>query len=543
MKTVRKIALFLCLVLMCSFAFAVMAACNKQEERIEGIMNTDSAYPIIKPEYQDSIEFEMMAPSHYTVDPDWENNKFFQRMNELTGVDFNFEVYNYEMYGTKKPLALSNTSQMPDFFMKAMFDKTEIVKYGSQGLIIPLEDLIDEYMPNLKKLMDNDPMIEALITAPDGHIYSLPSIGDKDSYNYVGIPWINKQWLDNLGLQMPTTPAEFKNVLIAFRDQDANKNGDPNDEIPMLIAGVAELNFLFSFFGYDAESFFQIAKDGTIEFGPETQRYKDALLFMQDLYREGLLKADFESLTVNQKWNEANPADGEPSKVGFFIDYAAYAVVGYDKATEYVTLDTVKNDYFGEANWYGAYNVTDGFFVITKKCQYPEVLARWIDTMYDPNYSVWAEIGKEGVEWKWDNEEKTSWSYLIPEETRAEYMSTATIQGGGAMPYVQPGAEFMSKNSEPNLKYNQEQVNKMQAIGFDGFPSIFLKNTVVIKQASVMYADINTYIEQVKIDVVKGESIDSAYADFETTMNRMNMEQFMQFYVEAYEIYQGHFSD
>lgn len=533
MKKFRKLAVALGIGLAITAVTGMFASCKK-EEPVQDVMNHDSLYPIIKEEYQDTFKLTMMAPSYYTVDPDWENNKFFIRMNELTGVDFDFQVFNYEMYGTKKPLALSNTSQMPDFFMKAMFDKTEIVKYGSQGLIIPLEDLIDEYMPNLKKLMDNDPKVAQLITAPDGHIYSLPTIGDKDTYNFVGLPWINQQWLDNLGLEMPGTPEEFYNVLKAFRDDDPNQNG-LKDETPMLIAGNAELNFLFSFFGIDAENFFQIAKDGSLEFGPETQRYKDALVWFQKLYSEGLLKKDYESLTTNQKWLDA--AAGDTSTVGFFIDYAAYAVVGYDKADEYGTLDTVKNEYFGEANWYGSYDVTDGFFVITKKCKYPEVLARWIDVMYNPEYSVWAEIGKEGEEWEWDDEEKTSWSYLIPQEERSEYMSTATIQGGGAMPYVKPSIDFMMKCSEESIRKTQTEAAKIQKIGFEGFPAIFLKNTVAIKQASVMYADINKYIEQVKDAVIKGQSIEQAYADYDNMKDRLNIDGFLSLYKEGYEIY------
>ena len=45
--------------------------------------------------------------------------------------------------------------------------------------------------------------------------------------------WINTQWLDNLGLEMPTTTEEFYQVMKAFKEQDANGNGDLNDEIPL----------------------------------------------------------------------------------------------------------------------------------------------------------------------------------------------------------------------------------------------------------------------------------------------------------------------
>lgn len=528
----RKLFSAVCLLISVVFCLGAFAGC-KDDTPKQDVLNTDSAYPIIKDEYIGNFKLDLMAPNYYTVDIDWKNNKFFQRMKELTGVDFNFNVFDYATYGAKKPLSLTTSDNMPDFYMKALFDKTEIIKYGNQGLIIPLEDLIDSYMPNLKALMNNDPKIAQIITAPDGHIYSLPSIGEKDSYDFVGLPWINKTWLDNLNLDMPTTPDEFRDVLRAFRDRDANGNGDEGDEIPMLISGDVELAFLFSFFGIDDENYFQIAKDGTLEFGPETDRFKAGLTFMSELYAEGLLLPNYESYTINQKWQEASEGD----RVGFFIDYAAYAVVGYDNAANYVTLDTVKNSYFGKAQWYGSYNVTDGFFVVTKKCKYPEVLARWIDTMYSEEYSKWAVIGKEGEEWQWDDAEKSSWSFLIPASGRDEHMSKATIQGGGGMPYLMPSNDFYLKSSEQSVSDNQRQVNKMQAVGFDGFPKIFLKNAITIKQASVMYADINKYIEKVRKDVIKGATVDYAYRDYDKMKRTLNIDGYMSLYKQGYDIY------
>lgn len=518
------------------FVLTAMTGCGQTEtkEKNDEMINKESAYPIIKEEYQDEFKLTMMAPSYYTVDVDWENNKFFERMNELTGVDFVFNIYNYDMYGTKKPLVLTTPSQMPDFFMKALFDKTEVVKYGMQGLIIPLEDLINEYMPNLKKLMDNDPEIAKLITAPDGHIYALPQVGEKDSYAFTAIPWINQEWLNNLDLEMPTTPEDFYNVMVAFRDNDPNLNGI-KDEIPMLISQPHEMNYFFSFFGIDMEHFLQIGKDGVIEFGPETDRYKEALEWIQRLYAEGLINQNYETYSVSQKWIDAK--QGDISTVGYFVDYAAWPVVGIDRADEYITLDTVKNEYFGDVRWYGTYNVTDGCFVITKQCEYPEVLARWIDVMYDPEYSMWAVIGKEGEEWAWDDDAKTSWSYLIPEEQRTSHLSTATIQGGGGMPYYIPTSDFNSKCSDEYYANTEIQIAKIQKIGFEGFPVIYLKDMVAIKQASVMYTDINTYIEQIKNKVIKGASIEDAYADYSSMREKLNIEGFISLYIEGYEIY------
>ena len=92
----------------------------------------------------------------------------------------------------------------------------DVIKYASQGMLIPLEDMIDEYMPNLKKILDENPQYRKQITAPDGHIYSLPTINELNPTTHD--KWfINKTWLDNLGLEVPTTKEELEQVLLAFK--------------------------------------------------------------------------------------------------------------------------------------------------------------------------------------------------------------------------------------------------------------------------------------------------------------------------------------
>ena len=90
--------------------------------------------------------------------------------------------------------------------------------WAEDGIIIPLEDLINEHMPNFKKVLDENPEYLAMVTAPDGHIYSLPWIEelgqDKESIHTVNdIPWINVDWLEALGLEMPQTTDELMVVL------------------------------------------------------------------------------------------------------------------------------------------------------------------------------------------------------------------------------------------------------------------------------------------------------------------------------------------
>src|SRR5690606_24602348 len=103
-----------------------------------------------------------------------------------------------------------------------------------QGVFIPLNDLIDQYAPNLKKLLDENPDIRAGMTMPDGNIYGMPTIYDANFPSVlVGSKlWYNEDWLAEIGMEEPQTVDEFYDYLVAVKNTDLNGNGQ-QDEIPL----------------------------------------------------------------------------------------------------------------------------------------------------------------------------------------------------------------------------------------------------------------------------------------------------------------------
>ncbi len=77
----------------------------------------------------------------------------------------------------------------------------DLLRYAKQGIIIPLENLIDKYMPNLQAVFEKYPEYRTMCTAPDGHIYSFPWIeqlgAGKEAIQAIGdIAYINKNgWI------------------------------------------------------------------------------------------------------------------------------------------------------------------------------------------------------------------------------------------------------------------------------------------------------------------------------------------------------------
>ena len=101
------------------------------------------------------------------------------------------------------------------------------MRYGREGILIALNPLIDdpEKSPNIQAGFELKPYIRPSITTPDGNIYSLPDFSECYHCSVAQKAWINTEWLDALGLDMPGTTAELETVLEAFQTGDPNGNG------------------------------------------------------------------------------------------------------------------------------------------------------------------------------------------------------------------------------------------------------------------------------------------------------------------------------
>ncbi len=159
-------------------------------------------------------------------------------------------------------------------------------KYGAQGALIPLNDLIEEHAPNYKKFLEDNPDVKYYSTADDGNIYHIPAIADGDA----STAWfIRQDWLDKLGLEAPNNLEEFYNVMVAFRDQDPNGNGQ-KDEVPVFTR-LGDVEAFFSLFNTSETFKYQ---DGKVSYGPlDEAKFLPAIIEITKWYKEGLIDREF----------------------------------------------------------------------------------------------------------------------------------------------------------------------------------------------------------------------------------------------------------
>jgi putative aldouronate transport system substrate-binding protein len=187
------------------------------------------------------------------------------------------------------------SNDMPDVFQPWGGNEYDLAK---QGALMPLDDLLPRYAPNLWNNISQETWNIVRANSPDGKIYYIPNTW-KD---FTLTAFIRADWLNRVGLDVPQTISEYENVLRAFKTQDANGNGDANDEIPTSGRENARwMDHLFAPFGvamYEGNPEWDIY-DGELTYSAVTPNMKAALKWVTDLYAEGLL--DTETLVNTTK--------------------------------------------------------------------------------------------------------------------------------------------------------------------------------------------------------------------------------------------------
>lgn len=340
--------------------------------------------------------------------------------------------------------------QLPDAFQGVGFSNYDLARYGDDGTFLDLTPyLTPDIMPNLCAILESHPEIRAAVTMEDGGIYGLPSgeqmttagIGAdmEDAYSIFSVPqysMINKAWLDDLGLEVPTSLDELHDALKAFKDNDMSAKYYGNaagSTIPMT-TGFDEWcwgqNIFYSGFGFtnwpnDVCNDLHLKSDGTVEFVCVTDAYRDCLTYFHDWYAEGLMDTEMFSQSDSQLI-----AKCQQGYVGVSTWWYIEELMG-EYADDYVFLPPLSGP--KGTKYEGTCDVTirpgspisSGQLCITNKCQSPINLLKFYDQWYDGETVMQLQYGPKGVFFTEQEEGTGMWLSITDEEARAKYGKSA----------------------------------------------------------------------------------------------------------------------
>ena len=368
-----------------------------------------------------------------TVDRVWAENKFFARMEALTGIAVEPVGVNEAKEYTAMLERMMQGDIQTDVLFKADLTRTQERALLSSGAIIDLSDLIDAHMPNLSMLLSEHPEWRETIALEDGRIASLPLINEKERQAAL---WINKAWLNKMGLAMPKTLDELAQALLAIRDGDPNGNGK-KDEVGAELTGVYEMRWLLPYFGIVADDY-HLARNagGEIVFAPEMPAYRAFIQLLKDWHARGVLPAD--AFTRVHAEAMLNTSDEErPVTSGLLLSVTPYTHLEAEAVMDYEPLLLAGPD--GEIRWrdlLGA--VWTGCFAVTSRCKDPAQALKWVDALYGEEGAIMGYAGVQDEDYVVN--ENGYWAFGVQDISLLR--SEVLMYTGATMPGLYP-ADFV----------------------------------------------------------------------------------------------------
>ena len=408
-----------------------MSACgNKGNNNVEpGTVNENT----------DQTEFEVMGAIS-ALSSGYEKNEVLNKMQEDAGIRIDWNCMS-DSIAEQVNVRIAG-GDLPDAFMGVGFNNYDLTNYGEDGTLIDLTPYItEEYMPNLTKILEEHPEIRTAITMSDGCIYGLPAgekmgtaaIGSEEDYNIYTIPqfsMINKAWLDDLGLEVPTTLDELHDALEAFQENDMSAKyygNDPGTTIPMS-TGFDQWcwgqNIFYAGFGFtnwpnDVINDLVVDQDGTAEFVCADEKYRDAVTYFHDWYEEGLMDPEMFSQEDTQLIAKCSQG-----YVGVSTWWYIDELMG-EYADDYVFLPILDGPD-------GTHNVTvrsggatnSGNLSITNACESPINLLKFYDQWYVPENVMQMQYGPIGTYFT-EQDENGVWQSITDEESKEKFGKSA----------------------------------------------------------------------------------------------------------------------
>ena len=557
----------LCTALFAVLAISTLASCGPTDDG-PGADNflpngtEDNPYRIVK----EPVTVKIFAP-HSAGNPEYKDLEMFKHLSEITGLQFEFTTPDTSAYSTQRANVWSNQKLLPDLFLfnNAISEQVQYAEMNFQAYA-PFNDpnykeghLINQYMPNYKALLENNFGIDKsqgdakeVVTLSDGKMYATLSVGDV-ARDLTYKMFINQQWIDNINNNyggyndqlLPDadeikTIEEYYTVLRAFKEYDANDNGDPNDEIPVTSKSLEYLrNFILASYGYVSYGP-EINNTGDdYVFVPYTEAYRKYLQFTNTLWKEGLLHKDTFSITTDSQM----ATTGTQNRLGSFVSAAAYLTVGYEYESNYKTFGPLTSSYYnGPAlHWGFGYFKPDGATIPQNSKKQKEV-ARLIDIMYTELGQQLISYGVEGKNWEWDDAEKTSWTFKVPSDwtgNQEQYRATITPNVGSASALYWSN-DFVGKMNDPIIK----ELNEMSEIYLPYLknpePSEVKMNSTEYSTITTIKASLDPQLKYLEASLIRGDKDpfnDADYDAFITALKGYGADNLLKCYNDALDRY------
>ena len=457
---------------------------------------------------------------------------YAQRLKEKTGINVEYIHPPAGQEETKFNLLLASGS-MPDIIAWDWMNLSDnIDDLIEKGYIQKLNGFMEDYAPNMTKYMSGIEGIDKMLRTDAGNYYVFPYVRDTDDVRVFCGPIIRKDWLDDVGLDVPETIDEWHTMLVKFKEAKG--------VAPLLTNKTTFLNngMLLGAYGTTLGLYID---DGRVVYGPATENYRDAIETIASWYSEGLINQNFISIdtaTLNAKMlnNEIGATYGyNASGIGTWLANGTAGGAKFDLvAAKYPVLEKGQKPMFGQKN-----AIVGEFYdcVISGSSKNKELAARLLDYNFTEEGHLLQHFGVEGETYTIEDGVPTFTDFVLnnPDgRSMSEVLSDYTHTT-----YSVPGFSN-SEAFKQQLTYPQQldALEKWSDTDEDAhqMPPLSMP-TEELNEYNKIMNDIDTYVNEVTSEFIMGVRPISDFDEYFETLKSLGIERALELKQAAYERY------
>ena len=408
------------------------------------------------------------------------------------------------------------------------------------GLIIPLNDVINQYCPNLKKYLSENPDVDRAVKTDDGNYYCFPFVrGDAELRNTIGL-MLRADWLEELGLEVPETVDEWHTVLTAFKEKKGAAAPYTFEYTNNQYLGANP--FVAAF---DTSYSFYIGSDEKVHFGAVDEGYKNYLETMHQWYEEGLIDADIATMKNDQVAAKitngtAGASLGQAgSRMGTWLAAAQKTDPDYDLvAAPQPSTEKGKKAEFGHVEV--AYSGRSSA-AITTSCKDVERAARLLDWAYSDEGHMYYNFGTEGVSYTMESGNPVYTDQILknPEGWPVSQAMSAYIRGNYNGPFVQDERYLEQYYTMDQQKATPKVWGAASSNGAAHVMPPITPSSDESKEFSNIINQINTYRDEMTLKFIFGDADISQFDEYVGNIEKMGLERALEIENAAYDRYKA----
>jgi putative aldouronate transport system substrate-binding protein len=462
---------------------------------------------------------DMGMPNQGPIDEEYEKRTGIA-IRHLGGVPMQDNKFKYLLASGNLPdIFMNNWLQFPGGPEKAI----------EQGDILPLNDVIDRYAPNFKRVLEENPEIDKMVKTDSGIYYAFPFIRSEEGRVYGG-PIVRKDWLDELGLPVPTTIDEWYITLKAFKEK---KGATAPLTLRTLFMGERTAGFAGAF-GVMGNFYME---DGKVTYGYLEPEYREYLATMSKWYLEGLFDKDFAVLDLESV--DKKMTSGESgATIGWnaYIEKYNLAALNKDPAARYTaapypTLRKGEIPKFGQLDNSYAGTSSAAIKATTKNL---EAAVRWLDYGYSEEGSLLNTFGIENVTYTLKNGQ--------PEYTDFVAANPEGISSDQLMLQYAHQTNFPMIQRDSQLKWKFEETTDAVEVWRKTKHEDYLlppitPTTEEISELSALMDGIEEYVKDAELRIILGVDSIDAYDNMVKQLKQLGIDRILEIKQAAYQRY------